>query len=203
MGPEKQRINRARYAVDVGQVSTRIEFFSSRRRHRRCLSDWSSDVCSSDLDSSRLSTDSPSKPEGGFAHGPLRFISAAQRDSRDLLPPVEEQHELLGTAAERRTRFPPAGDDPHSVGPLEIEADTPDLARHHRDIRPRPPQSAASSCGSFLGSKVGAARRTSSVCTKNSTRLTMSSSGRHKRGGPDRTLATRRSEERRGGKECR
>src|SRR5947199_7861396 len=27
----------------------RIFFFSSRRRHTRCLSDWSSDVCSSDL----------------------------------------------------------------------------------------------------------------------------------------------------------
>src|SRR5205814_6104247 len=26
-----------------------IIFFSSRRRHTRCLSDWSSDVCSSDL----------------------------------------------------------------------------------------------------------------------------------------------------------
>src|SRR5262245_66398964 len=26
-----------------------IFFFSSRRRHTRCLSDWSSDVCSSDL----------------------------------------------------------------------------------------------------------------------------------------------------------
>src|SRR5262245_66673286 len=25
-------------------------FFSSRRRHTRCLSDWSSDVCSPDLD---------------------------------------------------------------------------------------------------------------------------------------------------------
>src|SRR5262245_61059126 len=25
-------------------------FFSSRRRHTRCLSDWSSDVCSSDID---------------------------------------------------------------------------------------------------------------------------------------------------------
>src|SRR5262245_65123234 len=25
-------------------------FFSSRRRHSRCLSDWSSDVCSSDLE---------------------------------------------------------------------------------------------------------------------------------------------------------
>src|SRR5258705_10283596 len=31
-------------------------FFSSRRRHTRCLSDWSSDVCSSDL--------SPNNPTG-------------------------------------------------------------------------------------------------------------------------------------------
>src|SRR5205814_4705024 len=31
-------------------------FFSSRRRHTRCLSDWSSDVCSSDLADSRLLT---------------------------------------------------------------------------------------------------------------------------------------------------
>src|SRR5258705_6338260 len=29
-------------------------FFSSRRRHTRCLSDWSSDVCSSDLNTVRL-----------------------------------------------------------------------------------------------------------------------------------------------------
>src|SRR5437899_11526142 len=29
-------------------------FFSSRRRHTRCLSDWSSDVCSSDLDDESL-----------------------------------------------------------------------------------------------------------------------------------------------------
>src|SRR5262245_64888727 len=28
-----------------------VFFFSSRRRHTRCLSDWSSDVCSSDLSS--------------------------------------------------------------------------------------------------------------------------------------------------------
>src|SRR5258705_9597041 len=34
-------------------------FFSSRRRHTRCLSDWSSDVCSSDL--SGHATDEPSK----------------------------------------------------------------------------------------------------------------------------------------------
>src|ERR1035438_3445114 len=30
-----------------------VFFFSSRRRHTRCLSDWSSDVCSSDLDTAR------------------------------------------------------------------------------------------------------------------------------------------------------
>src|SRR5262245_65843784 len=30
-------------------LSCPLFFFSSRRRHTRCLSDWSSDVCSSDL----------------------------------------------------------------------------------------------------------------------------------------------------------
>src|SRR5436853_7327208 len=30
-------------------TATTFFFFSSRRRHTRCLSDWSSDVCSSDL----------------------------------------------------------------------------------------------------------------------------------------------------------
>src|SRR5258705_952571 len=30
-----------------------VFFFSSRRRHTRCLSDWSSDVCSSDLTANR------------------------------------------------------------------------------------------------------------------------------------------------------
>src|SRR5438045_7745041 len=30
-------------------------FFSSRRRHTRCLSDWSSDVCSSDLSAAAVS----------------------------------------------------------------------------------------------------------------------------------------------------
>src|SRR2546422_10186317 len=29
-------------------------FFSSRRRHTRCSRDWSSDVCSSDLESSKI-----------------------------------------------------------------------------------------------------------------------------------------------------
>src|SRR5258705_9221461 len=42
-------------------------FFSSRRRHTRCLSDWSSDVCSSDLLHLRLGA------------GPARPASAVRR----------------------------------------------------------------------------------------------------------------------------
>src|SRR5205814_7151346 len=38
-------------------------FYSSRRRHTRCLSDWSSDVCSSDL-----SGPSPGIPRGYYYH---------------------------------------------------------------------------------------------------------------------------------------
>src|SRR6266852_7509751 len=37
-------------------------FFSSRRRHTRCYRDWSSDVCSSDLQGPR--PDMPGRPDG-------------------------------------------------------------------------------------------------------------------------------------------
>src|ERR1035438_10822931 len=36
-------------ASNILAVGFLFVFFSSRRRHTRCLSDWSSDVCSSDL----------------------------------------------------------------------------------------------------------------------------------------------------------
>src|SRR5947199_7732189 len=36
-------------ALWFSDVTVSFFFFSSRRRHTRCLSDWSSDVCSSDL----------------------------------------------------------------------------------------------------------------------------------------------------------
>src|SRR5947199_7182533 len=48
-----------------GQIS--IFFFSSRRRHTRCLSDWSSDVCSSDLLARRR-----------LAHEPVARITGAK-----------------------------------------------------------------------------------------------------------------------------
>src|SRR5437899_773064 len=52
-------------------------FFSSRRRHTRCLSDWSSDVCSSDL---TAEDDGDEAGEGGVATGPTlieRYLTQA------------------------------------------------------------------------------------------------------------------------------
>src|SRR5437899_3570773 len=46
-------------------VNSVFFFFSSRRRHTRCLSDWSSDVCSSDLpDGTKMATEHGT-PQGG------------------------------------------------------------------------------------------------------------------------------------------
>src|SRR5262245_4920306 len=45
-------------------------FFSSRRRHTRCLSDWSSDVCSSDLDAGHI------HPKIGTVCGKLLAMTA-------------------------------------------------------------------------------------------------------------------------------
>src|SRR5262245_14917651 len=48
------------FCCAIRTCSTLVFFFSSRRRHTRCLSDWSSDVCSSDLDVRPL--DTPHRP---------------------------------------------------------------------------------------------------------------------------------------------
>src|SRR5437899_5833993 len=61
-------------------------FFSSRRRHTRCLSDWSSDVCSSDLPWPRLAY---AAPQGGAA--------MAQTASRMTIAPI---HPCFGARVE-------------------------------------------------------------------------------------------------------
>src|SRR5258705_9638521 len=49
-------VNCGRIRVSLCMLSAYVLFFffSSRRRHTRCLSDWSSDVCSSDLTGGEL-----------------------------------------------------------------------------------------------------------------------------------------------------
>src|SRR6266542_5967721 len=53
-------------------------FFSSRRRHTICYRDWSSDVCSSDLDGAGGFTCSPSTP--GLPPGSYPYWDAAVGD---------------------------------------------------------------------------------------------------------------------------
>src|SRR5262245_65579718 len=89
-------------------------FFSSRRRHTRCLSDWSSDVCSSDLGIRLLTLRAETPPEGLFRdevdecplavdldHGQPFAVPRLQiRVARDV-DLVERERELV---AERRQR---------------------------------------------------------------------------------------------------
>src|SRR5262249_59412408 len=60
-------------------------FFSSRRRHTRLVSDWSSDVCSSDLDCRAV----PPGPDGPWRRGPR---GGAARGQRRRLLAVARRH---------------------------------------------------------------------------------------------------------------
>src|SRR5262245_38695325 len=74
-------------------------FFSSRRRHTRCLSDWSSDVCSSDLDEDRAVDADPVHgrhhlvagdvigPVRNSVPGPLRGVRLVRVDLR-----IDDRH---------------------------------------------------------------------------------------------------------------
>src|SRR5262245_65185778 len=59
-------------------------FFSSRRRHTRCLSDWSSDVCSSDLGGgARRACEPHRREQGEEACCGLRALEAlGERETR-------------------------------------------------------------------------------------------------------------------------
>src|SRR5262245_64408443 len=60
-------------------------FFSSRRRHTRCLSDWSSDVCSSDLIRIRRSAATRSSCT---ARASSRRARASDREASPIIPPA-------------------------------------------------------------------------------------------------------------------
>src|SRR5258706_11975935 len=63
------------WSCSVSQVELCFFFFSSRRRHTRLVSDWSSDVCSSDLSfEPRGRGDSPGRNEG-LQRAPSRCLS--------------------------------------------------------------------------------------------------------------------------------
>src|SRR5205814_6864317 len=88
-------------------------FFSSRRRHTRCLSDWSSDVCSSDLrgapaSRSRSPRGSEAPMPGLGKYGTVYSRLAKKRPLLEKLYPTNPQydgdytHDKLLTRSEER-----------------------------------------------------------------------------------------------------
>src|SRR5262245_64885268 len=79
-------------------------FFSSRRRHTRCLSDWSSDVCSSDL--STVVMASPRVWDwGGAMRLPLhtaKLHAAPENATSGEAMPEKWQRGAIGRSEERR-----------------------------------------------------------------------------------------------------
>src|ERR1035441_10952009 len=82
------------YSPAVKLWTSPVFFFSSRRRHTRCLSDWSSDVCSSDLSAS----------PGRRRAGPIDLLG--RRDDRHSSLGADRSgppHETPSTGAMRRS----------------------------------------------------------------------------------------------------
>src|SRR5205814_4796968 len=84
-------------------------FFSSRRRHTRCLSDWSSDVCSSDLTLLTSVNHTVDVHYARVANSSLQVFQVAKGLARDLNAPhiatsVKILSEKLGRAGGHRTR---------------------------------------------------------------------------------------------------
>src|SRR5258705_4743214 len=71
-------------------LSTCFFFFSRRRRHTRCLSDWSSDVCSSDLSARAFSE----------AARRMAIGTAIEKARADADAAAKAAHGTLGTLLE-------------------------------------------------------------------------------------------------------
>src|SRR5437899_6619834 len=94
---------RVLYETDGAAPAADVFFFSSRRRHTRCLSDWSSDVCSSDLRTwscgpcsglRKISSCSP----GSTITGPGSMLFPPRGDGRVRSPHPDARHERLDSA---------------------------------------------------------------------------------------------------------
>src|SRR5471030_2036293 len=76
---------------------SRFFFFSSRRRHTRCLSDWSSDVCSSDLTGGdHYGFMVAGKFLRGGHRGGGNIVNSLQRDRTRAIQLMQQAHENTG-----------------------------------------------------------------------------------------------------------
>src|SRR5262245_65404730 len=78
-------------------------FFSSRRRHTRCLSDWSSDVCSSDLKYGLRGRELTSHEATFVPFTAQTRMSGVNFDSREIRKGAADAiQKYLGRSEERR-----------------------------------------------------------------------------------------------------
>src|SRR3989454_8106574 len=79
-------------------------FFSSRRRHTRLQGDWSSDVCSSDLDIEALDLQAVQQVSGVLVRevGELRLGAALRYVPIHFGRELAERREILGGGRERQ-----------------------------------------------------------------------------------------------------
>src|SRR6266496_5303639 len=110
-------------------------FFSSRRRHTRSLRDWSSDVCSSDLD-----VDGATVLVTEFIQGFKTLL--AWLESKAKLPPTESA--LTPPAASSPASAPAPGDFTRMFGADE-------LAKVDQESPPVPPSPAPGGFTAFFG----------------------------------------------------
>src|SRR5258705_1259293 len=86
-------------------------FFSSRRRHTRCLSDWSSDVCSSDLTASTRRLPASIRTERTWSgnDGSRLRIGDEPSDVENAIAPLEStrRSEERRVGKECRSRWSP------------------------------------------------------------------------------------------------
>src|SRR6267142_5791554 len=78
-------------------------FFSSRRRHTRLTCDWSSDVCSSDLEPQRQLDPDPVHDQAHDVGGQLLWLATA-RQRVAAGPGIEQVEQCL--RGERRVHLP-------------------------------------------------------------------------------------------------
>src|SRR5438045_7675126 len=99
-----------------------IFFFSSRRRHTRCLSDWSSDVCSSDLGENwgGLQILVP----GAVKITPKNTFLRISREFRAGIPPRKSPRHSPGIPPPQASRLPPQLPPPHPPVPPPISPPT-------------------------------------------------------------------------------
>src|SRR5947199_7689685 len=88
-----------------------VFFFSSRRRHTRCLSDWSSDVCSSDLYDIAKKVEREWPENARDLKGKIHLIVGTadtfhlDESARDLQQALEKRSEERRVGKECRSRW--------------------------------------------------------------------------------------------------